>query len=466
MSPDDPPDSWPSQTGSPYTGGDEREGDGSDRKQKKKKKRRQKDEGSNEHHEGQAQGETSPSAEEFYHRIGPRRDKGEGGWEEQLGRGGGRGKRSKSRKKLPEEWGVGAEPFVPESAVTSQIADEALANLKSSDQDNFDFSISEMDTSQSPWKKDPEEDLCSPVVPSINPLVLNSELSATAAPFSMPSTTNSATLVSFPMASSPGDSSDFLVDTENASLGYSNHALLPPFSSKTEAMDSDMVDSGMFDNSSSLQSFVQGMPQGDTSAVNLIPQSSPGLPPKGEPLASAPPLSPSDALWALNDSQMSSNTDLFDFADVSASGLPVPLGLSFDAPSPPPLRSPKTTVQDSQPKELKDAKAAQKQSKKSHSSTSSPVTSPTSPGGENIPPQASPVINPSSPPSVSPLAVPGSGLNPSAKPFFPSFADTMEETAMVPPFNPITKGWLQLALDKQVYRRTKISIFMHGFYLV
>lgn len=449
VSPDEPPDSWPTRESPAYAGGDEREGEGSDRKQKKKKKRRQKDEGSYEylesrgHPEVQTQGENTPSTEEFYHRIGPRRDRGDGGWEEQLGKSGGRGKKGKSRKKIPEEWGVTAEPFVPLAAATSQITEEDVMDLGCSAHANLGASFAD------PWKKEdfPEEglvpsplseDLFSPIAASINPLVLNSELKATAPPFTMPSVTDGATLLgSIPMAPCPSDPFDLLMDTENASLGNTSQAYSP---------GGDTVDSGMFENTSSLQaSCVQGIPEGDTSAFSPASQPSPGHSPKGEVLASAPPLSPSDASWLLNDSNMSSNSELFDFSDVGAPGHPVTLGLSFDTPSPAPLRSPKTTAQEFHPKEHKDAKSAQKQTKKSRSSSSSSsVKSPTSPGAKNFPPQASPVISPSSPPSASP----GSGLNPTAKPFFPSFADPMEEPAVVPPVAPITEGWLQSALDK------------------
>lgn len=457
ISPDDMPDNWPSRESTAYAGGDEREGEGSDRKQKKKKKRRQKEEGAYEqlesrgHTEVQVQGESTPSTEEFYHRIGPRRDRGEGGWEEQLGKSGGRGKKGKSRKKIPEEWGVMAEPFVPACAATSQITEEVMMDLGSSVKVHPEASFADMDTNQSPWKKEVYQDEV--LVPSplskdlfpltatpINPLVLNSELNATAAPFTMPSTTNNATLGSQPMTSQPGDSFDLLMDTEYASIGHSSQAASLPLSPESEAMGDDIVDSGMFDNTSSLQeACVQGMAEEDTSPFSPATQSSPGHSPGGEVLASAPPLSPSNTSWLLNDSQMNSSSELFDFSDMSTSSHPIPLGLSFDTPSPAPLRSPKTTAQEFHPK---DAKSAQKQFKKSHSSSSSSsVKSPTSPGEKKFPPQA-PVISPSSPPLVSPLAVPGSGLNPSAKPFFPSFADSIEEAAVAPPVNPIIEGWL------------------------
>ncbi|XP_029979767.1 LOW QUALITY PROTEIN: microtubule-associated protein 4 [Sphaeramia orbicularis] len=450
-SPEDHPDSWPSRESAAYAGGDEREGDGSDRKQKKKKKRRQKDEGSYEHiesrgqPEAQVQGENTPPAEEFYHRIGPRRERGEGGWEEQLGKSGGRGKKGKSRKKLPEEWSVIAEPFIPSPAVTSQIPPEVLMDLGSSAQANPEASFA--DINKSPWKHEtyPEEglapsplseDLFSPTIAPISPMVLNSELKATAAPFTMPSTINTSGLGSFSLAQQPDDPFDLLMDTENANLGNNVQALSPPFSPGNDERSSDMVDSGMFDNTASLQdSSVQGMLEGDTSAFS--PASQPSISPKGEVLASAPPLSPSDASWLLNDSNISSNSELFEFSNMSTSGPPLPLGLAFDTPSPAPLRSPKTTAQEFQTREQKDAKSAQKQSKKSHSSSSSSsVKSPTSPGTKKFPSEASPVLSPSTPPTFTPLGVPGSGLNPAAKPFFPSFADPVEEPAVVSPAVP------------------------------
>ncbi|XP_035768001.1 microtubule-associated protein 4 isoform X6 [Neolamprologus brichardi] len=447
-SPEDPPDSWPSRESAAYAGGDERDRDGSDRKQKKKKKRRQKDEGSYEqlesrgHPEMQALGESTRPTEEFYHRIGPRRDKAEGGWEEQLGKSGGRGKKGKSRKKLPEEWGV-AEPFVPSSAVTSNITEEDMMDLGSSALDNLEAYLADEDSSQSPWKKEvyPDEglvssplsqDLFSPGAAPISPLVLNSELKATAAPFTMPSTTNSKSLDSFPVAPPCCDPFDLLMETENASLGNSKEAISPPFSPENEAAVGNLVDSGMFDNSSSLQECCeQATPEEDTSAFSPATQPSPNCSPEGEVLASAPPLSPSDASWVLNSSNMSSNSDLFNFADMGVLGHPLPLGLNFDTPSPAPLRSPKTTAQEFQARELKEGKSSPKQSKKPRSSSSSSsVKSPTSPEAKRFSPMASPVTSPSSPPSFSPLAVPGSGLNPAAKPFFPSFADPMEEPAV------------------------------------
>lgn len=461
ISPSDPPDGWPGRESIAYAGGDERDGDGLDRKQKKKKKRRQKEEGTHEppesrgYMEVQGHGETSPPAEEFYQRIGPRRDRADGGWEEQIGKSGGRGKKSKNRRKIPEEWGVNTEPFVP--APNSQITEEVMVDLGSSVQANLESPFDSVDTSQSPWKQEvcPDEglipapmsqDLFSLTGPTVIPLVLNSELSATAAPFTMPSMTDGATPGSFPTASPPSDPFDLLMDAETSGLDNGSQALssVPP-----ERKGGDLVDSGMFDSTGPFQeSSFQDMPESDTSAFSSASKSSP----KDEVLASAPPLSPSDASWLLNDSNRSRNSDRFDFSDKSSSEHLLPLGLSFDTPSPAPLRSPKTTAQEFHPKEHKDVKSAQKQSKKFQSSpsSSSSVRSPTSPGENKFPPQESPVASPSSPPSVSPLAVAGSGLNPSAKPFFPSFADSMEQVAVVPPVNPISEGWLVVILDTNI----------------
>ncbi|XP_043961498.1 microtubule-associated protein 4 isoform X2 [Gambusia affinis] len=447
-SPEDTPENWPGRESTAYAGGDERDTDGSDRKQKKKKKRRQKDEGSYEHIEsrGQAEtqeaGENTPPTEEFYHRIGPRRDRAECGWEEQLGKSGGRGKKSKNRKKLPDEWAVTAEPFVPSSVTASEMKVEALVDLGSSMNETMESSFADMDTSQHTWKKEfyPEEDpsplpqgLFSPTAATISPLALNSELNATATPFTMPSSTNKTIPDSFPEAV------DVLMDTENAGLGQSNQTIYPLVSSENAGVVADLVDSGMFDISNSFQeSSMQAVSDGDTSAFSSASQTSQAVSPKGDVLASAPPLSPSDASWMLNNSQLSSNSDLFVFSDTSTAGHSLPLGLSFNTPSPAPLRSPKTTAQEFQSKH-KDGNSVQKQSRKSSpSSSTSSVRSPTSPEAK-LSPLASPVASPSSPPSVGPAGVPGSGLNPAAKPFFPSFADPVEDTAVVPPVVPIVE---------------------------
>uniref|UniRef100_A0A3P9KK43 Microtubule-associated protein n=1 Tax=Oryzias latipes TaxID=8090 RepID=A0A3P9KK43_ORYLA len=439
---EEPPDSWPSCESAVYGGGEEKDGDASDRKQKKKKKRRQKDEGSYEHLEGSGQqdtqmmGENSPLSKEYYHRIGPRRERSDDGWEEQLGKGGARGKKGKSRKKLPEEWAVTAEPFVPSSMPTSQLCGETVMDVESASQSNLKETLVDTGTTQSLWNKDDLEEgmgpvsqfqeAVSPVAATINPLVFNSELKATAAPFAMPSSATKATLPGFPPID---DTFELLMDTENASLGHSSQAFSPPFSPEDKA--GDIMDSGVFDNSTSFQNFsVQGMPDIDTSAFSSDSQASLGPSPQGELLASAPPLSPSDTSWLLNSSHR--NSESFDLSQIDALTHPSPLGLSFNTPSPAPLRSPKTTAQETQSKEQKGVESSQKKSRSSVSSTKSPTT----PDAKSCSPQASHNLTPSSPPSGFPLGLHGSGLNPAAKPFFPSFVDPVDTPAVTPPVVP------------------------------
>lgn len=327
-----------------------------------------------------------------------------------------------------------AEPFVPTSTAPSQITEDVLMDLGSSIQSSF------ADSNQNPWSQEAfleeglvpkplSEDIFS--VTSINPLVLNSALNATATPFTMPSTTNSVTFDSVPATFYAGDSFDLLMDTQKSGLDQNNQAFSLPLSPERKATIGDMVDSGVFDNTSFAQeSSSQGIPEEDTSAFSPASPSSQGHSP--EVLASVPPISLSDALWVLNESQISSSTESFDFNDIKSPGLPLPL---FDTPSPAPLRSPKTTAQDFS---LKNDK---KKNRKPHSSSSSSsVKSPTSPG-ENFPQQASPVISPSCQ-SVASHAFLGSGLNPSAKPFFPSFANSMEEGTAVQPVESAVEGWL------------------------
>uniref|UniRef100_A0A8C7WME3 Microtubule-associated protein n=1 Tax=Oryzias sinensis TaxID=183150 RepID=A0A8C7WME3_9TELE len=439
---EEPPDSWPSYESAVYGGGEEKDGDASDRKQKKKKKRRQKDEGSYEHLEGSGQqdtqmmGENSPLSKEYYHRIGPRRERSDDGWEEQLGKGGARGKKGKSRKKLPEEWAVTAEPFVPSSMPTPQLFGETVMDVDSASQSNLKETLVDTGTTQSLWNKDNLEEgmgpvsqfqeAVSPVAATINPLVFNSELKATAAPFTMPSSATKATLPGFPPID---DTFELLMDTENTSLGHSSQAFSPPFSPEDKA--GDIMDSGVFDNSTSFQNFsVQGMPDIDTSAFSSDSQASLGPSPQGDLLASAPPLSPSDTSWLLNSSHR--NSESFDLSQIDALTRPSPLGLSFNTPSPAPLRSPKTTAQETQSKEQKGVESSQKKSRSSVSSTKSPTT----PDAKSCSPQASHNLTPSSPPSGFPLGLHGSGLNPAAKPFFPSFVDPVDTPAVTPPVVP------------------------------
>lgn len=330
-----------------------------------------------------------------------------------------------------------AETLDPSFTAVSQITEVVLTDLGSSIQSSF------ADSNQNPWSqeifveeglvpKPLSEDLFS--VTSVNPLALNSALNATATPFTMPSTTNSATFDSMPVIFDASDLFDLLMDTQKSSLDQNKQVFSLSRSPERKATDVDMVDSGVFDNTSFAQeSSAQGIPEEDTSAFSPASSSSHGHSP--EVLASAPPISPSDALWVLNESQLSSSTESFDFNNIMSPGHPLPLGLSFHTTCPAPLCSPKTTAQDFH---LKDDK---KRNRKCHSSSfSSSVKSLASPG-ENFLQQASPVISPSCQ-SVASHAFLGSGLNPSAKPFFPSFSNSMEEGTAVQPVESAVEGWL------------------------
>lgn len=323
-----------------------------------------------------------------------------------------------------------AEPLVPTSAVASQIKEEVLLGLGRAAESSL------ADSNQSPWIQDVygEEDLLPKAlskdlfsVTSISPLVLNSALNATAAPFTMPSTTNSATLESMPGHSYPADSFDLLMERDNSGLDQCN------LSQEREAKVGGTMGGGMIDTPSfARESCAQGIPEQE--AFPAASPSSQGHSP--EVLASAPPISPSDTLWVLNDSQLSSSTESFDLSNKKIHAHPLPSGLPFDTPCPAPLRSPKTTAQEF---DLKDEK------EKKRKASSPPLKSSTSPG-ESVAQQAPPVASPSSQ-SLPSGAFLGSGLNPSAKPFFPSFANSVEEGTMVQPVDSAVKGWLQSALD-------------------
>ncbi|KAJ8374875.1 hypothetical protein SKAU_G00054550 [Synaphobranchus kaupii] len=110
--------------------GEERESEVADRKQqqKKKKKRRPREEmydflENRGHADNLGQAENTPPTDRL-HRPFPRREEG---WDDG-GRVGGRGKKGRSRKKFPEEWGVLQDPPPPTSGFHSQeLSAELLA---------------------------------------------------------------------------------------------------------------------------------------------------------------------------------------------------------------------------------------------------------------------------------------------------------------------------------------------------
>nr|XP_014015274.1 unnamed protein product [Salmo salar] len=388
-SPEDPPDcGWPHREA--LAMGEEMESNEvNDRKQqqqqqKKKKKRRPRDEV---YDRGQPETQAENTIlSEGHHRVSPRKDRDRivGGWErEEPGRSGARGKRGKSRKKLPEEWGFTAEPFVPSSAA------HLPEGLIPASEDLFPPSLT--------------QNLLPLMTPTSLPPAMGCDLLPTA-PVSMPTSQGEFSLRgTFPMVTCPGDPftasyQDLLMDTETASLGNDKEAFSP-----TSSLDSPVHESGvkvMFDHDTSMQD----VHIEDAMSFSPTHQPDRGLSPLEKPselTATAPPFSPSDSSWLINDYHFSNNNNCFEFSDITP-GRSLPVGLAFDTPSPVPLRSPKT-MPEFYPRGGKEAKSpSQKIPKKSRSSSS--TKSPTSPG---------------------------SGLNPTAQSFFPGFANPTEPLTVV-----------------------------------
>uniref|UniRef100_A0A8C7J723 Microtubule-associated protein 4 n=1 Tax=Oncorhynchus kisutch TaxID=8019 RepID=A0A8C7J723_ONCKI len=421
-SPEDLPDcGWPHQEA--LAMGEEMESnEGNDCKQqqqqKKKKKRRPRDEV---YDRGQPETQaenTIPS--EGHHGVTPRKDRDRmvGGWErEEPGRSGGRGKRGKSRKKLPEEWGFTAEPFVPSSAthlpegVLDQLAPPIVHSRRLENPCSSLGDMGLIPASEDLFPSSLTQNLLPLMATTSPPPAMGCDLLPTT-PVSIPTSQGDISpRGSFPTC--PGDPftasyQDLLMDTETASLGNDKEAFSPTFS-----LDSLVHESGvkvMFDRDTSMQDVHI------EDAVSFSPTHQPdsGLSPLEKPselTATAPPFSPSDSSWLINDYHFKNNC--FEFSDITP-GHSLPVGLAFDTPSPVPLRSPKT-VPEFYPRGGKKAKSpSQKIPKKSRSSSSSSTKSPTSPGFS---------------------------LNPTAQSFFPCFANPTEPlTVVVAPMSEVNSN--------------------------
>uniref|UniRef100_A0A8C2GTT8 Microtubule-associated protein n=1 Tax=Cyprinus carpio TaxID=7962 RepID=A0A8C2GTT8_CYPCA len=330
---------------------EEREGEGSDRKkEKKKKKRRPRDEVYDFPTDVQSESASSDSP----HQPSPRKDR-DGGWEDG-GHFGGRVKKPKSRKKIPEEWAIHAEPFVPASACMPQ----EFATDSPLEVDSGLVSLSEDFTDESFIPMSLTQDLLS--------LTATSPPSATHLEPAMPSPKSPGRAPDLspqhPLSTSSG-LQDILMETEDS---------LACNLSDTQPFDSPGVtfEEAIFGQDHTYTT--QGSPLKEPQAST--PGSTCFVPPM-EALISAPPFSPSGPAWSLNN-----HSQPFDLE-----------GVAFETPVPAP--SPKSKA----PKEPKS-----KQAKKPGSSSSK---SPTSPEAKLQSPQ-------------------NSGLNPSAPPFFPSFAEPRE----------------------------------------
>ncbi|XP_037393052.1 microtubule-associated protein 4 isoform X5 [Pygocentrus nattereri] len=392
---------------------DEREHEGSDRKKEKKKKKRRPKEDIWDPMESKSQLEMQGeniSLPEGSHQLSPRKERDRDvGWDrEDIVRGGGRIKKGKSRKKIPEEWAIHAEPFVPASASRSQDfgADMATSTLagEASGQDLVSLSEDFPDGSVMPSLL--TRDLLSLTATSPPALL---DLSP-AAPLATCPGHGPGFSPTGPLSVSSGFQ-DLLMETDSVDLGNTKDAFtLPVDPGKANPLASTMNDT---------QGFVSGggpheelifeqEPSfiGPTVGTHVLADapvvdplmSTPGSAGFGssmEALISAPPFSPSGTAWSLNDSQLNNHSEPFDITSME--------GVTYEAPIPvpAPLPSPRG-------KTSKEAKS--KQGKKTHLSSSK---SPTSPEAKLPSPQ-------------------NSGLNPAAPPFFPSFAEPREQEAELP----------------------------------
>ncbi|KAK7123278.1 hypothetical protein R3I93_021633 [Phoxinus phoxinus] len=327
---------------------EEREGEGSDRKkEKKKKKRRPRDEVYDFHAEMQSESALPESLHQ---------SKEDGGWED-VGRIGGRAKKPKSRKKIPEEWAIHAEPFVPASAsVPQEFATDFTQSPLGVDSGLVSFSDDYTDESLIPLSL--TQDLLSLTAtspPSTTPAMISLKTPGRAPekhPLSTSSGFHDIIMDDITLPSPLGKADSLLNDAQPSPGGPFEEALFGqehPYTSSMASQDSPVKE-----------------PQAST------PGSTCFVPPM-EALISAPPFSPSGPAWSLNN-----HNQPFDLDDVA-----------FETQVP----SPKS-------KSPKEPKA--KQGKKSSSSSSK---SPTSPDAKLPSPQIS-GLNPAAPPFFPSFAEP------------------------------------------------------------
>uniref|UniRef100_A0A8B9LRN4 Microtubule-associated protein n=1 Tax=Astyanax mexicanus TaxID=7994 RepID=A0A8B9LRN4_ASTMX len=390
--------------------GDERENEGSDRKKEKKKKKRRPRDDIWEPMEGKShlemQGENVALPEGSHHPSPRKERERDVGWDrEDIVRGGGRIKKGKSRKKIPEEWAIHAEPFVPASATSLLTGD-----VEACGQDLVCMTDDFPDGSVMPSLL--TQDLLSltatspPVLLDLSPAALSAASASQAQVFSPTG-----------QLSVSSGFHDLLMETDNVDLadpkdGFMPHAALgkaEPLMSSTNDGQGFVSVGGPFEEAvfqqepSFIAPTVGTHVLADTSLVDPL-MSTPGSAPFGssmEALISAPPFSPSGTAWSVDDSHLSNHNEPFDITGMEGIAYETPGPVPEPEPEPEPLPSPRG-------KAAKEPKS--KQSRKSRSSSSK---SPTSPDAKLPSPQ-------------------NSGLNPAAPPFFPSFAEPQEHAVALP----------------------------------
>ncbi|XP_046704414.1 microtubule-associated protein 4 isoform X2 [Silurus meridionalis] len=404
---------------------DEREHEGTDhKKEKKKKKRKPKDEVFD---QIESKSKLEMQSEninllEGSHQVltHKERDRDEGWQHQDVSRAGGRIKKGKSRKKIPEEWAIHAEPFVPASSLMSQDYGTELTtcpipgDIQASGQSMISFTEDYPDEGLMPSSL--ASDLLS-LTASSPPAPADASLAAHSA-------TSHCDGPGFSPTSHLSMSSgfhDIIMEMDTVDMGITKEAFALPLAlGKTDPHISGIDP----------QCFVPGegayegvMPEQEPSFIDPIIGShvlanspvveplisTPGKTGFGssmEALISAPPFSPSQTAWSLNGSNLNNQSEVF---DISAT--------TYEPPMPAPLQSPKSQT----PKEVKS-----KQNRKTRSSSSK---SPTSLEAKLPSPQ-------------------NSGLNPAAPPFFPSFAEPRENVTDLPAMQQVKTEKIQPEVEK------------------
>ncbi|XP_060778424.1 microtubule-associated protein 4 isoform X3 [Neoarius graeffei] len=407
---------------------DERETESSDhKKEKKKKKRKPKDDVFDQMESKsklEMQSENTDLLEGSHQMLTRKeRDRDEGWQHQDVSRAGGRIKKGKSRKKIPEEWAIHAEPFVPTSPLMSHDFGTELTtcpapgDIQACGQSLIFLTEDYPDEGLMPSSL--ASDLLS--LTASSPLApVETNLAAHSAKSHCEEPSFSATSH---LSGSPGFH-DMLMETDSGGIDSTKDAFtLPASLSKADPHVTDVnpqcfvpsegaFEKVMFEQEPSFIDPIVGTHVLANDPVVDPLMSTPGKTSFGssmEALISAPPFSPSQTAWSLNGSNLNNQGEIFDISSMK--------GTTYEEPVSVPLLSPKSKT----PKEAKS-----KHSKKTRSSS---TRSPTSSEAKLHSPQ-------------------NSGLNPAAPPFFPSFAEAREHVTDLPVMLQVKTEKIQPVVEK------------------